>query len=210
MMEYSLEVDTTSDPGVPVHCIYSHNVQTFNWLKMSKNHDDSHHEDVGNTRFIMDDGDQTVDHSSLEVCDRWESTLKTYKVPGVAHSSMLNVEQVLDVIIAVATEDQATLDAWTPPKYSEILPRERAVSPGVLVKREGWCAICEDISELKPEATYLDPNTNKQTKCGDADNYCWNHDCGSEEERFKFFKENGCCTDAPFNPKLIRLQQKTE
>merc|ERR1719326_195347 len=111
MMEYSLTIDTTSDPGVPVHCIFSHNVQTFNELSLSANRDNAEKEEVEANVFTMDDGDQTVDHNSLEVCTRWASTVKSYKIPGVAHSSMLGVEQVIDVVVALATEDQATLDA---------------------------------------------------------------------------------------------------
>lgn len=213
MMEYALTIDTTSDPGVPVHCIYSHNIQTFNGLNMATNGDNKQEVLEGN-RFLMDDGDQTVDHASLEVCDRWDSTVKSYKVAGVAHSSMLNVDQVLDVIIAVATEDQATLEDWTPPKYSEISPIERAVSPDVLLKRDGFCAICDKLSDLNADATYFDDRTQKVTRCGDADSYCSNHVCGEPEEVKAFFKDHtDCCKKAltaPANAVISRLQKKTE
>jgi len=88
------------------------------------------------------------------------------------------------------------------------------VSPAVLLKREGFTAICEDISELNPEAMYIDPNTQKQTKCKDADNFCATHDCGSQAEVREFFRNTDCCTNpepvAPGKPRVYRLQRKTE
>lgn len=208
MLEYALTVDTTSDPGVPVHCIYSHNVQTFNGLNLALNKADK---DLEGNFLTMDDGDQTVDHNSLEVCSRWASTIKSYKIPGVAHSSMLSTEQSIEVIIAVAMEDQATLDAWTPPKYDEVRPKSVKVSPAVLLKREGYCYICESLAELNADATYMDPNTKKETKCADADNYCSSNDCGDLTELRTFFKEQtDCCNKATFDPKLWRLQKATE
>lgn len=215
MMEYSLTIDTTSDPGVPVHCIYSHNVQTFNHLSLSANRDSSQEKIEANV-FTMDDGDQTVDHASLEVCERWSSTVKSYKVEGVAHSSMLSVEQVIDVIVSVATEDQATLDAWEPVRYSDVRPQSLTVNPDVLLKRTVASAICESAAQINRYAEYLDPNSNKMTKCIDADAFCLKNDCGDPAELKKFFKDNTeCCSHASplsfnpasFNPAFWKLQQ---
>merc|ERR1719204_303459 len=209
MMEYSLSLDTTSDPGVPVHCVYSHNVQTFNSLSLSTNKNEPQEDMEGNV-FLMDDGDQTVDHASLEVCERWKSTLKTYKVTSVAHSSMLGVEQVVDVIVAVATEDQATLDAWTPPRFSEVRPQSITVDPSVLWKRT-VCSICESATQLNGDATFLDPTTKKVTKCTDADAYCLKNYCGKPDDLLNFFKTTQCCTAGvkkdSFDPTFWKLKE---
>lgn len=211
MMEYSLTIDTTSDPGVPVHCVYSHNVQTFNGLNLAAKKENDPEELVNNV-ISMDDGDQTVDHASLEVCDRWASTVKTYRVNGVAHSSMLNVEQVLDVLAAVATEDQATLDNWTAPDYPDVKPQTITVDPTVLLKRT-VCTICETPVELNPDAQFLDPATNKMVKCSDADAYCTRNGCGNITDLRAFFKEKTqCCNGASatsFNPAFWKLQPKS-
>jgi len=114
LMAYAGSVGTTSDPGVPVHCIFSHNVQTFNELRFATR------EDLDKPSVILDDGDMTVDAHSLEVCTRWKSTVKTYKLPGVKHSGMLDVEQVLEVIVAVATNDDKAWKSWKEPAYSEL------------------------------------------------------------------------------------------
>jgi len=114
MMQYALTVPTTADPGVPVHCVLSHNVQTFSNLTFSTV------EDIDKAMVVLDDGDMTVDEQSLEVCSRWKSTVKVYRVPGVIHSGMLDIKQILDVIMAVATNDDSALTSWNEPKMSEL------------------------------------------------------------------------------------------
>jgi len=115
MMEYALTSgSTTSDPGVPVHCIYSHNVQTFIANAFSTM------EDTDEAIVTIGDGDGTVDIESLEVCARWASTEKVYKVPNVLHVQGLRVKQILDVIVAVALNDVEALRAWDEPPQAEI------------------------------------------------------------------------------------------
>jgi len=212
MYEYSLTIDTTSDPGVPIHCIYSNNVQTFNQLSLSQNRDGAK-ADVEANVFTMDDGDQTVDHKSLEVCDRWSSTVRSYKVNGVAHSSLMSVEQVMDLIISIATEDQANIDSWKDLDYTEVRPPTMTVDSTVLLHRN-VCAICDTPAQLKPDTEYLDPQTNKMTKCGAADAFCVKNGCGDPAEVREFFKENTqCCSRASeyaFNPTFWKLQQHAE
>jgi len=115
MMEYAGSVGTTADPGVPVHCIFSHNVQTFDKLAFAAPEDLGHVQEV-----IFDDGDMTVDAHSLEVCTRWKSTVKTYKVPGVIHAAVLDVGQVVDVIVAIATNNDEHWKNWKEPAYSDV------------------------------------------------------------------------------------------
>lgn len=212
MMEYSLTIDTSSDPGVPVHCVYSHNVQTFTQLSMAANRNGAV-EDLENNVITMDDGDQTVHLASLNVCDRWASTVKTYKIPGVAHSSMLSIEQVHDVIVGVATEDQASLNAWEEPEYSEVRPQELTVGVNVLLKRR-QTAICDDVTQLNADDMFLDPNTNNMVKCIDADAYCLKNSCGDAADLRAFFKQSTTCCNREsklgFNPKFWKLQHKAE
>merc|ERR1711862_908043 len=69
----------------------------------------------------LGDGDGTVFLAgSLDVCDRWPSTHKSYRIPGVAHAQMLHVGQTLDIIIAVATEQHEFLENWLPPTFGEL------------------------------------------------------------------------------------------
>lgn len=116
MMKYALTVGTTADPGVPVHCVFSHNVQTFSKLDF-RTHEHVMSDKAGVT---LDDGDQTVDAKSAEVCTRWKSTVKVYRVPGVAHAQMLDVAQVIDIIEAVATNNEKQWKDWTEPSIAEL------------------------------------------------------------------------------------------
>jgi len=102
------------DPGVPVHCIFSHNVQTFSKIAFNTSEDTDH------ALAILDDGDQTVNSASLEVCTRWRSTVKVYRVPGVKHAGTLDVDQIIDVIEAVATNDKAKWSEWKSPDIADI------------------------------------------------------------------------------------------
>ena len=81
-MKYALSVGTTEDPGVPTHCIYSHNVRTFSHLTFPAG---GAFAEIGASDEIGD-GDGTVHSDSLYVCERWKSTVKVYKLPGVPHS----------------------------------------------------------------------------------------------------------------------------
>lgn len=115
MMRYALKVGTTVDPGVPVHCIYSHNVQTYTYILANTSRN------LGREDVVLDDGDQTVDALSGEICTRWPSTVKSYPIPGVRHSGMLDIRQVNEVILAVATNAHATWSSWREPKMSELV-----------------------------------------------------------------------------------------
>jgi len=68
--------------------------------------------------ITLDDGDGTVDANSLEVCTRWPSTVKVYRVPGVIHSGLLDVDQVIDIVEFVATNNEKKLRDWKEPAYS--------------------------------------------------------------------------------------------
>jgi hypothetical protein len=114
IMDYALSVGTTTDPGVPVHCIFSDNVQTFTKIAFNTS------EDTKRAYTLLDDGDQTVNLASLEVCTRWRSTVKVYRVPGVKHASTLDVDQIIDVIEAVATNDKNKWSQWKSPSIGEI------------------------------------------------------------------------------------------
>lgn len=119
MMEHALtHGSTSSDPGVPVHCIFGYNVQTFSALAFSTT------EDMDAAIVTLGNGDGTVDLNSLEVCTRWASTEKVYKLPGLGHTGMLGTKQVLDVIMAVALNDAEALEAWKEPTRSEIVAAE--------------------------------------------------------------------------------------
>jgi len=123
MMEHALaHGSTTSDPGVAVHCIFSYNVQTISNLAYTTT------EDMDDAIVTMGDGDGSVDLDSLEVCTRWASTEKVYKIPGVTHIGTLGVKQVLDVILAVALNDVETLKAWREPLQSELVTAKGCVT----------------------------------------------------------------------------------
>lgn len=116
-LEYAQTVQTTNAPEVPVHCIIGHNIQTFSNLSFANRGSLAKGEQA---TIILDDGDMTVDAKSLEVCTRWSSTVKTYRVPGGVHASLLDVDQITDVIVAVAVNDEPFLDAWKEPSYDEV------------------------------------------------------------------------------------------
>jgi len=119
MLRYATDHPTTTDPGVPVHCVYSYNLPTDVNVEVTfANEDDL---DPESMKIQLGDGDGTVPTvGSLDVCTRWKSTVRTYTLPGVVHSAMYNVQQVADVLLAVATEDEASLEAWTSPKPDDI------------------------------------------------------------------------------------------
>merc|ERR1719510_2355386 len=137
MYDFRMTVDTTSDPGVPVHCVYSHNVQTHNALNVAVTHN-GERQDLAQDVITLDDGDQTCDHKSLTVCSRWASTKKSYLIPGVAHSSMMNVQQVIDVVVAAVTDDDAALEAWESPAFPDVVPKALHVDDSVLLVREAF------------------------------------------------------------------------
>lgn len=114
MMEYALAQDTSSDPGVPTHCIHSYNVRTFTELAFSTN------EGMKNPIVTLGDGDGTVEKQSNTACSRWQSTLKTYTVPGASHSGILFVKQAVDVLLAVALDDDEAWQSWTQPSYADM------------------------------------------------------------------------------------------
>merc|ERR1712182_5743 len=113
-MEYALTQSTTTDPGVPVHCIISHHIQTYKSLEFRNT-------EAKDAIVNLGDGDQTVHSDSLEVCVRWPSTKKVYKIPGVKHGSMLDVGQVVDVLQALALDDEKAWRDWKEPAMSEVI-----------------------------------------------------------------------------------------
>ena len=128
-MKYALSVGTTEDPGVPTHCIYSHNVRTFSHLTFPAG---GVFAEIG-ASVEMGDGDGTVHADSLSVCERWKSTVKVYKLPGVPHTGIISVGQVHDVIVAVAKGDDAALDAWTSPAFVDLdVPRDGMTNATIL------------------------------------------------------------------------------
>lgn len=116
MMAYAADAQTTSDPGVPVHCIHGYNIKTDAHLSY-KSTDSSK---VNGLRITLDDGDGTVDLKSLEVCTRWSSTVKVYKVPGLLHGKGLSCDDVADVVKAIAINDDAAWKAWKEPAYEDV------------------------------------------------------------------------------------------
>lgn len=114
MMNYALTVDTTGDPGVPVHCIYGHNIQTHAFIRIEDEVDPS------NFHVVFDDGDQTVDAKSLSVCERWSSTIKTYKFPGMKHSGALMEPLVAKLVVGIVLENDAVWQDWTDPAYEQL------------------------------------------------------------------------------------------
>lgn len=114
MMEYALTQSTTMDPGVPVHCIIAHNVKSYKSLEFPNT-------DARRAVVIKGDGDGTVESDSLEVCSRWPSTRKVYKIPGVSHGSMLDVAQVVDVLQALALDDEQAWQDWKEPAMSDVI-----------------------------------------------------------------------------------------
>jgi len=69
----------------------------------------------GEYQFIFDDGDGIVTNQSLEVCRRWNSTVGVYNFPNVMHAGLIMVKQAVDLLIAIFTEDEGTLQNWTQP-----------------------------------------------------------------------------------------------
>lgn len=116
MMEYALSVSTTTDPGVPVHCVFAHNIQTFTKLAFTTSEDLQ----TEQAMVTLDDGDQTVNSASAEVCTRWSSTVKVYRIPGAVHAALMDVDQVLDVIEAVATNEDQKWKDWKEPAMSDV------------------------------------------------------------------------------------------
>jgi len=136
IMEYALSVGTTTDPGVPVHCVFCDNVQTFTKVAFNSS------EEIDHAFVTLDDGDQTVNSASLEVCTRWKSTVKVYRVPGVKHAMSLDVNQVIDVIEAVATNDEKTWQEWKSPSIEDVKVSSNAslANKNELFKRKGYAS----------------------------------------------------------------------
>lgn len=124
MMAYALTQPTTADPGVPVHCVIPLNVKTPELLDMES--------DLKVASIQYGDGDGTVHASSLQVCSRWKSTVKTYTMPDVLHGGSIMTEQSFDILVAVATDDTATWQAWTPPKKFDVPDPFKPNMAGVL------------------------------------------------------------------------------
>jgi hypothetical protein len=122
MMSYAASVQTSNDPGVPVHCIYGHNIKTHSHLTFT------HEQKLDELVVTLDDGDQTVHKKSLEVCERWHSTVKVYKIPGLKHASATQCDDVAEIIAAIATNDDAAWKAWKAPAYENVRGAPGAVA----------------------------------------------------------------------------------
>lgn len=118
MLSFAQTFTPTTDPGIPVHCVIAHNVQTARLLDL---------DDKGKvTGLTNGDGDGTVNIESLEVCTRWKSTKKVYRLPNHRHSAALKSSGAASVLILVATNDEAGLEAWTkPPPGSGDVPKDQ-------------------------------------------------------------------------------------
>lgn len=115
MMSYAQSVHTTADPGVPVHCIYGHNIKTHSRLSFM------HETKLDDLLVTFADGDAVVHQESLEVCDHWPSTQKVYKIPGLKHGGgAYNCDDIAELILSIATNDDAAWKAWTSPTYETV------------------------------------------------------------------------------------------
>lgn len=126
IMSAALEWSTTADPEVPVHCVITSNVQTYEYLSMSE----SAPQDLA---VRLGDGDGVASLNSLNVCGRWQSTKKVYSLPGVTHALSIVEEHAMNVIESVALGNDAW-QHWTSPDYTETTKIARA-APETLLKR---------------------------------------------------------------------------
>eukprot|EP00811_Abedinium_folium_P032395 NODE_5444_length_1769_cov_13.975030.p1 GENE.NODE_5444_length_1769_cov_13.975030~~NODE_5444_length_1769_cov_13.975030.p1 ORF type:complete len:470 (+),score=103.32 NODE_5444_length_1769_cov_13.975030:2-1411(+) len=124
MMRHALNTGTTADPGVPVHCIYSHNIQTIAAPLRFATTDAL--QASGYVQF--DDGDGTVDLPSLEVCTRWPSTVKAYTFPDMVHASTLGIVELAELIEAIATNNDGYWRDWQSPSRQDIISRNANAS----------------------------------------------------------------------------------
>lgn len=112
MLELAHEQKMSKDPGVPVHCVVEHNLKTPTVVNLGA--------DLAVGGVSLGDGDEVVERGSLEVCARWKSTKKVYRVQGVRHASSFKfLEEGLDILIAVATNNTEQWMAWKTPVYTE-------------------------------------------------------------------------------------------
>jgi len=116
LMEYAQSVHTTSDPGVPVHCFVSENIQSWTTLAFPTL------DEMDSSIVTLGNGDGTVEMSSQEVCERWSSTVKVYRMPAVPHAQGLTPSQFLDVLLAVATDKESAWRAWQSPNVVDVNP----------------------------------------------------------------------------------------
>merc|ERR1712137_67846 len=126
LMQYSLSVGASRDPGVTVHCVLSTNTQTVSQMLVPDSR-------KGEFQFIFDDGDGVVSNESLNVCQRWKSTVGVYNFQNVVHGGMFYVKQAVDLLIAIFTDDEDTWKNWTQPSSSSYVvspdTKVAAVSP---------------------------------------------------------------------------------
>eukprot|EP00928_Gymnodinium_smaydae_P072431 TRINITY_DN5578_c1_g2_i1.p1 TRINITY_DN5578_c1_g2~~TRINITY_DN5578_c1_g2_i1.p1 ORF type:complete len:492 (+),score=37.89 TRINITY_DN5578_c1_g2_i1:69-1544(+) len=116
MAAYAQKFPTFSDPGVPVHCIFAKNVQTPTVLQLS-----------AGLKFkgvtagfkikgvVMGDGNRTVHASSLRVCERWASTVRTYELPNVLHGGGSMLSESADIIQAIVAHRKDFWSTWKAP-----------------------------------------------------------------------------------------------
>jgi lysophospholipase-3 len=77
-------------PGVPIHCIFGHDVQTPEQLTWARGYFPDYQPAV-----LYGDGDGTVNRKSLEVCGRWQkegnngSLVTIHRLAGADHLGIL-------------------------------------------------------------------------------------------------------------------------
>lgn len=121
LARYAKSVPTSGDPGVPVYCVFSTNVKTPEQLTMSASSGELAAITFGN-------GDKVVHAASLEVCSRWNSTVRTFRINNTVHGSIQKVPSAIDVLLAVATSGD--LRKWQPGAAAKpVPPAERVVKP---------------------------------------------------------------------------------
>ena len=92
-------VDPLARPGVEVHCLYSHGVDTPGTYTYASDTDFS-----GTPKISNVDGDGTVTLNSAEVCTRWKGArVSTYA--NVTHRGMLSAKAVIKDLLALLKEE---------------------------------------------------------------------------------------------------------
>eukprot|EP00811_Abedinium_folium_P016461 NODE_253_length_3282_cov_4.407924.p3 GENE.NODE_253_length_3282_cov_4.407924~~NODE_253_length_3282_cov_4.407924.p3 ORF type:complete len:203 (-),score=45.54 NODE_253_length_3282_cov_4.407924:201-809(-) len=123
-----LSASTTVDPGVPVHCIFGGNVATYAAPLRFLTRDAL---ELSNSAaaFVLDDGDGTVDLPSLEICERWPSTVRSYRIKDVSHADVRNAPQLVDIIEALALNRTESWQSWTSPTREALITSGANVAP---------------------------------------------------------------------------------
>eukprot|EP00811_Abedinium_folium_P037225 NODE_9860_length_1394_cov_3.826361.p3 GENE.NODE_9860_length_1394_cov_3.826361~~NODE_9860_length_1394_cov_3.826361.p3 ORF type:complete len:141 (+),score=35.32 NODE_9860_length_1394_cov_3.826361:815-1237(+) len=117
MLRLGLRHDTTTDPGVPAHCVFGSNVQTMVFPLRFATIDSLD----TMTGITFGNGDGTVQLPSLEICERWSSTVRTYRFTDMQHGRSVETEQLANIIEAVALNNEDVWKAWRSPLRAELI-----------------------------------------------------------------------------------------